>query len=127
MGIYDLPAAFKYIARTTSKKIHYIGHSQGTLIMFIALSRQLKDVTDNILSFHAFGPVAYMTHQSCKIFKTISKTSIPEFLEVINPNLESSYKKTAFFKQINQIEFVINMQSSPDYLQSISSFDLRNE
>lgn len=39
IGIYDLPAAFKYINRITNRKIHYIGHSQGTLAMFIALSQ----------------------------------------------------------------------------------------
>jgi esterase/lipase superfamily enzyme len=38
MAQYDLPAAFEYIARSTNKKIHYIGHSQGTMIMFAALA-----------------------------------------------------------------------------------------
>lgn len=35
---FDLPAAFEYISKETGKKIHYIGHSQGSLIMFAALS-----------------------------------------------------------------------------------------
>lgn len=39
MATFDLPAAFTYITRVTSRKIHYIGHSQGTMIMFIALSK----------------------------------------------------------------------------------------
>jgi pimeloyl-ACP methyl ester carboxylesterase len=39
MGTYDLPAAFRYITAQTGKKIHYIGHSQGTMSMFIALSQ----------------------------------------------------------------------------------------
>lgn len=38
MAKYDLPAAFDYINNVTGKKIHYIGHSQGTMIMFAALS-----------------------------------------------------------------------------------------
>jgi len=38
---YDLPAAFEYIANVTGKQtIHYVGHSQGTAIMFAALSRR---------------------------------------------------------------------------------------
>ncbi len=39
MGVKDLPAAFKYIKSITGKKLHYIGHSQGTLSMFIALAQ----------------------------------------------------------------------------------------
>ena len=35
---YDIPAAFEYIHEITHKKIHYVGHSQGTMIMFAALS-----------------------------------------------------------------------------------------
>ena len=63
MILYDLPAAFKYISRVTGKKVHYVGHSQGTLIMFGALSLHLPDVENNILSFSALGPVAYLTNQ----------------------------------------------------------------
>jgi hypothetical protein len=39
MSDYDLPAAFKYIAAITNKKINYIGHSQGTIQMHIALAQ----------------------------------------------------------------------------------------
>jgi gastric triacylglycerol lipase len=44
MAQFDLTASFKYIANKTSKKIHYIGHSQGTLIMFIALSMKYPHI-----------------------------------------------------------------------------------
>ena len=82
MANYDLPAAFKYITRVTAKKIHYIGHSQGTMIMFIALSKQISVVKDNILSYHAFGPVAYLSHQS-KIMKSIAKSGLGYILYVL--------------------------------------------
>ena len=62
MAKYDLPAAFEYIVRVTGQKVHYVGHSQGTLIMFIALSMQLSAITNNLLSYHALGPVAFLTH-----------------------------------------------------------------
>jgi hypothetical protein len=39
MSDYDLPAAFKYIAAVTQFKVNYIGHSQGTIIMHMALSK----------------------------------------------------------------------------------------
>jgi lysosomal acid lipase/cholesteryl ester hydrolase len=42
MAQYDLPAAFSYIKNKTNTKIHYIGHSQGTMIMFIALAEHYR-------------------------------------------------------------------------------------
>jgi poly(3-hydroxyalkanoate) synthetase len=39
MADYDIPAAFRYIASQTQKKVNYIGHSQGTIQMHIALSK----------------------------------------------------------------------------------------
>ena len=81
MAMGDLPGAFSYIRRVTGRKVHYIGHSQGTLQMFIALSRKVPEVVDNLLSFNAFGPVAYQKHQTSALTK-LSKTKIPEFLAV---------------------------------------------
>ncbi len=62
MAKYDLTAAFRYIANKTSSKIHYIGHSQGTLIMFIALSMKYPGVKDNIHTYTALGPVVYLSN-----------------------------------------------------------------
>ena len=62
MIAYDLPAAFEYISKRTQRKIHYIGHSQGTLIMFAALSQHIKAVEDNLASYVALGPVAFLTN-----------------------------------------------------------------
>jgi len=39
-----LTASFKYIANNTGRKINYVGHSQGTLIMFIALSQKYQHI-----------------------------------------------------------------------------------
>lgn len=82
MGIYDLPAAFRYITRITNRKIHYIGHSQGTLSMFIALSMQVKDVAENLLSFHAFGPVAYLKNQKSSLMSNGVKIDLAGILNV---------------------------------------------
>jgi gastric triacylglycerol lipase len=40
MADYDLPAVFKFINNLTNQTIHYFGHSQGTIQMHIALSKQ---------------------------------------------------------------------------------------
>lgn len=39
MADYDLPGGFRYIANQTQQKVSYIGHSQGTIQMFIALAK----------------------------------------------------------------------------------------
>lgn len=44
MAQFDLPAAFKYISNKTNSKINYVGHSQGTMIMFAALSSKYPHV-----------------------------------------------------------------------------------
>ena len=60
MAFQDIPAAFKYINCLTNRKINYIGHSQGSLIMFIALSQNNPTVNEHIASFSALGPVVYL-------------------------------------------------------------------
>lgn len=70
---YDLTAAFRYITNRTSQKIHYIGHSQGTLIMFIALSMKYPNIQQNMLSFSALGPIAYLKNLSSKLLLDIMK------------------------------------------------------
>ena len=40
MADYDLPALFTYINKITKQKMHYVGHSQGSIQMHIALSKR---------------------------------------------------------------------------------------
>lgn len=44
MAIYDLPASFRYINNVTQRKIHFVGHSIGATIMFIALTEMVEGV-----------------------------------------------------------------------------------
>lgn len=56
----DLPAMIHYILKVTGhQKIDYIGHSQGTMIMFALLSR-VPEYSQLIDRFIALGPVAYL-------------------------------------------------------------------
>ena len=82
MAKYDIPASLKYINKITQKKVHYVGHSQGTLIMFIALASKFKGVEENLASFNAYGPVTYMKQTSSKAFTSLAKTPIGSLLYV---------------------------------------------
>lgn len=62
IGQHDLPAMIDFvISKTGQKKIHYIGHSQGTTSFFVMGSTR-TDYNDKILSMHALAPVAFMSH-----------------------------------------------------------------
>lgn len=43
----------------------------------------MKLVTDNLLSFHAFAPVAYLKQSKSKILSSLAKTDLPNILEVL--------------------------------------------
>lgn len=60
MGLHDLPAFFEHILQHNkfSKKLIYIGHSQGTVQMFCALAQNQAYVKSKVKLFIAFGPVA---------------------------------------------------------------------
>jgi lysosomal acid lipase/cholesteryl ester hydrolase len=63
MGLYDLPASLDYIySLNGGKKIVYIGYSQGTIMLFAALTRQLEYFQSRISLFIALGPVATISH-----------------------------------------------------------------
>lgn len=58
MARYDLPAVVDYILTTTKASyIYYAGHSQGTEIIFAALSRNFT-LASKIKHFFALAPVA---------------------------------------------------------------------
>ena len=77
MIAYDLPDAFTYIHNATQKKIHYVGHSQGTMIMFGALSERNPAIRSVLASFSALGPVAYIENMESNLMKQTCK---PKFL-----------------------------------------------
>jgi len=58
MAKYDIPAMVDYIRMVTGQdQIYYVGHSQGTLMAFAALS-QNQELSKKIKVFFALAPVA---------------------------------------------------------------------
>lgn len=61
---YDLPSTIDYvIAKTKSKTVQYVGHSQGTLIMFGLLSTQPK-YNALVKPYIALSPAAFFSHET---------------------------------------------------------------
>ncbi|XP_025087222.1 gastric triacylglycerol lipase-like isoform X2 [Pomacea canaliculata] len=62
MAAYDLPAMLDYVTRTTGQKqVHYVGHSQGTLIGFAGFTSN-KTLAAMVKQFYALAPVAKVHH-----------------------------------------------------------------
>ncbi|CAK6436302.1 unnamed protein product [Pipistrellus nathusii] len=77
MAKYDLPATIDLILKKTGQEnLHYVGHSQGTTIGFIAFSTN-PNLAKKIKAFYALAPVA-----TVKYIKSPLKelTLIPTFL-----------------------------------------------
>jgi len=94
MAEFDLPAAFEYIHQHTNQQITYIGHSQGTTIMFAALSEQNPVIQKYLKKYIAFNPVAY-----------VSKITSGPMLLMANSPLET-VMKTFHINQFMPSEFL---------------------
>ncbi|XP_006880382.1 PREDICTED: gastric triacylglycerol lipase isoform X2 [Elephantulus edwardii] len=77
MAKYDLPATIDFILKKTKQeKLHYVGHSQGTTIGFIAFSTNPK-LAKKIKTFYALAPVATVKYTKSLLNKL---QLIPTFL-----------------------------------------------
>lgn len=69
MGVYDLPAAIDFVRdQTKHEKITYVGHSQGTTQMFLAIALDEVFWKKRLNLFVATAPVI-MPNKNSLIFK----------------------------------------------------------
>lgn len=76
MAWYDLPAVLSYIHNFTQQKVDYLGHSQGTVQMHIALSINQPKVEAILDKYFAFGPVATVGHANSHIVSLLDKSGL---------------------------------------------------
>jgi len=76
MADYDLPAIFTYVNNITKQKVNYIGHSQGTIQMNIALSKHNPVVESLIDKYFALGPVAYVKNAHSHIIDLLDHSPL---------------------------------------------------
>jgi len=71
----DLPAVVQYVyAQSGGQRMHYVGHSLGTLIAFAALSEQQQ--LGMLLSAGLLSPIAYLD----KISSPLARVAADVFL-----------------------------------------------
>ena len=61
-SLYDLPAVTEYVKeKSSASKVFYVGHSQGTLQMFVKISDDVS-FQNNFKAFFGLAPVLFMKH-----------------------------------------------------------------
>ncbi|XP_055375837.1 lipase 1-like [Condylostylus longicornis] len=72
MGTNDLPTMIDYVIENTGfKKIHYVGHSQGTTAFFVMCILR-PGYCDKVITMQALAPVAHMEHTQSPLIKVIA-------------------------------------------------------
>ena len=85
MAQYDLPAIINYIKkRDKVEKITYIGHSQGTLIYFLAYMNNPEFLEKNIKKYVALGTVPNVNNAPHFLIKLFEKSGILNLVPVKN-------------------------------------------
>jgi len=64
MSELDLPAGLQYIAQYTGRKVNFLGHSEGSTIMFAALARRDPVVLQHLDKFIALAPAVFLQHST---------------------------------------------------------------
>ncbi|XP_051152246.1 triacylglycerol lipase 2-like [Andrographis paniculata] len=92
---YELPAMFQYVYEQTGQKLHYVGHSMGTLIALAAFSK--GELVNMLRSAAMLCPIAYVGHVTSPIARTgaeILLAEISQWLKIpeFNPKGEDVIK-----------------------------------
>ncbi len=85
MGLYDLPSIIEYIndKNKSGERIIYIGHSQGTAMLFAALTSQCEYFKQYIKLFIALAPIARITHMSSGILTSLENLNAHKLFKII--------------------------------------------
>ncbi|KAK1568800.1 hypothetical protein Q3G72_028924 [Acer saccharum] len=81
---YELPAMFRYVYEKTGQKLHYVGHSQGTLIALAALSKD-KTLLNMWRSASLLAPLAYAGKMTSQVTRAAAEdviANVPYWLDV---------------------------------------------
>ncbi|PSS16117.1 Triacylglycerol lipase [Actinidia chinensis var. chinensis] len=75
---YDLPATFQYVHDQTGQKLHYVGHSLGTLIALASFSK--GQLINMLTSVALLSPIAHLGQMTSPLARTAAENFIAEEL-----------------------------------------------
>jgi len=78
LGLYDLPSILEFINcnNYSKEKIIYVGHSQGTCMLFSALCQKCEYFVNKIKLFIALAPIARLNNMSSFLLNTLEKLKV---------------------------------------------------
>nr|XP_027101938.1 triacylglycerol lipase 2 isoform X1 [Coffea arabica] len=74
--MHDLPALLDFVFQQTGQKIHYVGHSMGTL-MALATFSERKQI-DKVKSAALLSPIAFLSHMTTALGVVAAKAFVGE-------------------------------------------------
>ncbi|CAA0823483.1 Triacylglycerol lipase 2 [Striga hermonthica] len=74
--IHDLPSVIDLVFKKTGRKIHYVGHSMGTLIALASLSE--GKLIDKVKSAALLSPIAYLSHMTTALGNMAARAFVGE-------------------------------------------------
>ena len=82
----DLPAVLTYIRKTnlSHQPVVYFGQSQGTAMLFAALTSQLEFFKQHVKVFIALAPVARLSNMSSTLLKLIHNCKVHKLFGAAN-------------------------------------------
>lgn len=100
LAAYDLPATFQYVHDQTGQKLHYVGHSLGTLTAMAAFS---KDQLVSLLRSAALlSPIAYLGQITSLLAKDAADIFVGEALYWLGVH-EFNPREEAVFNLLKEI------------------------
>ncbi|KAK4710570.1 hypothetical protein R3W88_005083 [Solanum pinnatisectum] len=78
--VHDLPALVDLVFKQTGRKIHYIGHSMGTLIALASFSEGKQ--IDKVKSAALLSPVAYLSHMTTALGDVAARAFVSEITTI---------------------------------------------
>ncbi|KAL5581776.1 hypothetical protein UlMin_014218 [Ulmus minor] len=76
LAAYDLPALVQYVHDQTGQKLHYVGHSLGTLMAFAAFSEH--NLLSMIRSAGLLSPIAYLGQMPSQLARAAAEIFLAE-------------------------------------------------
>ncbi|CAI9111562.1 OLC1v1011813C1 [Oldenlandia corymbosa var. corymbosa] len=98
--VHDLPAVIGFVHQQTGQKIHYVGHSMGTLIALATFSEGKQ--IDKVKSAALLSPIAYLSHMNTALGVVAAKAFVGEITSIFglaefNPKGEAVAGLMKFF------------------------------
>ncbi|XP_059643171.1 triacylglycerol lipase 2 [Cornus florida] len=81
MVTHDLPTVIDFVFKQTGNKIHYVGHSMGTLIALAAFSEGKQ--IDKVKAAALLSPIAYLSHMTTALGVVAAKAFVGEITSLI--------------------------------------------